>query len=152
MSVRVTRTMVPESRAFATVVLCAALLITAGCAGHSVASVTLGDESLRVYVATTPEQLGTGLQGFDELAPGEGMLFAYPDAEPRTFAMRDVSFPIDVVFIGEDGTVSAVSALDPDDTRLAVSPGPCRYVLELPQGWAADNGIGVGSAFARSDD
>ena len=65
--------------------------------------------------------------------------------------MKDVTFPIDVVFIGEDGNVSAIEPLNPGDARLASSPGPSAYVLELPQGWAEEQGIAVGSAFEVED-
>ena len=152
MDVRVTRTMVPEPRQVAALLLSAVLLVAAGCASQPSVEVTLGDEVVRVYVASTPERLGRGLQDVDRLSPGEGMLFVYPDAAPRTFAMLDVAFPIDVVFIAEDDTVSAIVPLDPGDTEPVHSPGPCPYVLELPQGWAAENDIGVGSRFTRSDE
>jgi len=37
--------------------------------------------------------------------------------------------------------------LDPGDTGVVVSPGPSAYVIELPQGWAEENGIAVGTSF-----
>ena len=66
--------------------------------------------------------------------------------------MLDVSFPIDVVFVGEDERISAIEPLDPGDTGLVVSPGPCRYVVELPQGWADENGVAVGDTFEYADE
>jgi hypothetical protein len=77
------------------------------------------------------------------------MLFVFPDPAIRTFAMKDVTFPIDVLFIGVDSKVSAVEPLDPGDGLPVSSPGPCIYVIELPQGWAAEQGIGVGSELVR---
>lgn len=106
---------------------------------------SLDGVDVRVTVADEPEEWGRGLQGYDELEDGEGMLFAFDEVAVRTFAMKEVTFSIDVVFVAEDGTVSAVEPLDPGDTRLVTSPGPSRYVIELPQGWAAENGIDVGS-------
>ncbi|MHB1342037.1 MAG: DUF192 domain-containing protein [Coriobacteriia bacterium] len=146
-----TRTMVPEWRPFAALVACALMLTASGCARAEMVEVTLGEKVVRVYVASTPEELGRGLQDSHGLDAGEGMLFVYPDTAPRTFAMLDVTFPIDVVFIAVDNTVSAIVPLDPGDATPVRSPGACPYVLELPQGWAAENGITVGSTFARND-
>jgi uncharacterized membrane protein (UPF0127 family) len=108
-------------------------------------TVTLDGRAVRVYVADDRAELSEGLQGYEPLDDGEGMLFVFDDVAVRTFAMKDVAFPIDVVFIAEDLTVSAIEPLDPGDTRLVSSPGPSPYVIELPQGWAAANGVAVGS-------
>ncbi len=121
--------------------------LLAACAGLGEPAARLGDQKLSLYLADTDAERSTGLQEFDGLAPGEAMLFVYPDAEPRTFVMRKVGFAIDIAFIGEDGRVSAIEPLDPKESRLVDSPGPSRYVLELPQGWAEQHHITVGTAF-----
>jgi len=132
--------------AVAAVTLALTLLLGA-CAAPDATTAVLGSEKLLLYLADTDTEYATGLQRFDGLSSGEAMLFVYREAEPRTFVMRDVGFPIDVVFIGEDGRVDAVEPLDPGEVRQVSSPGACRYVLELPQGWAARHGIDVGATF-----
>ncbi|MDP2299901.1 MAG: DUF192 domain-containing protein [Coriobacteriia bacterium] len=123
-------------------------LVTTGCAAPAErAVVALDGIEIRVEIAEKPGDRSRGLQGHEPLAPGEGMLFVFEDAGVRTFAMKEVTFPIDVVFIGQDLTVSAIEPLSPGESRLAISPGPSAYVVELPQGWAAGLGIGVGSEF-----
>ncbi len=109
--------------------------------------IAVGGVPVTVSVADTEEARSWGLQGLDGLAEGTGMLFVYDDAADRTFAMKDVSFPIDVLFIGEDGCVSGIVPLDPGSETLAFSPGPSRYVVELPRGWAEARGIRQGSRF-----
>jgi len=121
--------------------------LVAGCSTYTGPTVTLGGTDVRVLVADDYAELARGLQGYDELPNGEGMVFVYGDAAVRTFAMKEVAFPIDVLFIDEDLTVAAIEPLDPGDVRLVSSPGPCRYVVELPQGWAEERGIMVGDAF-----
>lgn len=127
--------------------LIAASVILAGCTSGAPDTVTLGGVEVSVIVADDPAEQSRGLQGYDGLSRGEGMLFAFTDSAPRTFVMKDVTFPIDVVFIAEDGTISSIEPLDPGDTKHVTSPGPSAYVVELPQGWAAQNGIAVGDAF-----
>ena len=63
---------------------------------------------------------------------------------PRTFAMKQVAFPIDVLFIAEDGTVSAIESLDPGDMRLVTSPSPS------PLRRGAPAGMGGGERYRRS--
>lgn len=106
---------------------------------------TLGGVEVRVFVAAAAQERSRGLQGYDALRPGEGMLFVFDELAPCSFAMKDVAFPIDVVFVGQDLRVSAIEPLDPGDTRVVTSPGACRYVLELPQGWAHERGIAPGA-------
>jgi uncharacterized membrane protein (UPF0127 family) len=158
-----TRTMVaqgrPQHRPAARITLGAlatvlAMFALTGCGvgaapGADVArqTVTLDGVPVEVEIADSSAERSLGLQEHQPLAPGEGMLFVFPGAEPRTFAMKEVSFPIDVLFIAEDMTVSAVEPLSPGDARLVSSPGRSSDVLELPQGWAVERGIGVGSAF-----
>ncbi|MBN2405946.1 MAG: DUF192 domain-containing protein [Coriobacteriia bacterium] len=126
--------------------------LLAGCASDGLRreEATLGTHELQVWVAETPAERSEGLNGFDELAGDEGMLFVYPDADIRTFGIKDVTFPLDVVFIAEDGRVSAIESLVPGKSdRRVQSPSPSRYVVEVSQGWCASNGVGVGSVFAR---
>ncbi|GAB4287067.1 MAG: hypothetical protein Kow0067_11550 [Coriobacteriia bacterium] len=129
----------------------AACALGAGCADDPPelerTRIAVGGVPISVRVADTEQARSWGLQGLDGLAEGTGMLFVYDDAADRTFAMKDVSFPIDVLFIGEDGRVSGIVPLDPGSETLAFSPGPSRYVVELPRGWAEARGIRQGSRF-----
>lgn len=108
-------------------------------------SVSLDGIDIRVYVADSPAEWSQGLEGYDSLADGEGMLFAFGSLETRAFTMKGVTFPIDVLFFDDDLAVSLIAPMDPGDTRIVQSPDPSAYVLELPQGWAQDNGIVLGS-------
>ncbi len=127
------------------------MALVSGCVSAATPRVTLAGQSIEPYLANTMRKRAEGLQGFDGLASGEGMVFVYSDAEVRTFGMKNVGFAIDVVFIGLDGTVSGIASLEPGDPRTVESPGPSRFVVELPKGWAADHGVKVGSAFVYDD-
>lgn len=132
-------------------VLALCQLVLVGCSAEPSKTITLGTAEVRVFVVDGATERSEGLQGYEPLADGTGMLFVFMDGRTHTFAMKDVSFPIDVVFIGEDLRVSAVEPLDPGDTRHVTSPGPAPFVVELPQGWAEEQGVGVGSAFDLGD-
>jgi uncharacterized membrane protein (UPF0127 family) len=133
------------------IVLGLAVLLLSGCAVAAMPRVTVGGQAVDAYLADTMAKRSEGLAGFDGLADGEALVFVYPDERVRTFGMKDVGFPIDVVFIGVDNTVTAIVPLYVGDTRKIQSPGPSRYVLELPQGWASAHDIAVGSEFTYDD-
>lgn len=122
------------------------LAFMSACAASDTPVVHLNGIPIAVEIADDEAERTHGLQDHEALHAGEGMLFVFEDVAPRTFAMKDVSFPIDVLFFDESLRVSAVEPLDPGDAHVVTSPGPSPYVLELPQGWAAEQGLGPGAA------
>lgn len=110
--------------------------------------IQIGDTDVVAPVMDTPEQRAQGLSGWDTLPDGEGMLFVFPEDGYHAFWMKDMKFPIDIVWISKDGVVV--------DTQRGVSPEtypeysfvpqmPVRYVLELPAGWLNQYEVDVGA-------
>lgn len=133
--------------------LAAALACAAcGAAVHAVAagtpSVTLRGHTFSVELAATPEEQEHGLMDRKSMAADHGMLFAFPDAEPRTFWMKDTLIPLDMVFF--DARRRAVTVLGDvppckaDPCPIYPSTEPARYVLELNAGAAAKFGVRKG--------
>ncbi len=121
--------------------------------------VRIGETTFTVEVAEKLEARTRGLSGRASLPPGEGQLFIFEDTRIHTFWMKDMMFPLDLVWIGEQCTVESISPnvspptseqADSDLPRFR-SPQPVRYVLEINAGEAAAN-IQVGDlvAFAGS--
>ncbi len=127
-------------------VLVALLLVATACTSNSDTTtlVRLDGVPVEVDVAETSAEHLRGLQGADALGDGEGMLFVWDESALRTFGMKDVSFPIDVIFFDESLRVSAIEPLDPGDEERVTSPGPSSYVLETPRGWADRAGVALG--------
>lgn len=92
-------------------------------------TISVGDQSLRAYLATTPRQWRQGLLGQD-LADVDGMLFAFGSDVHLAFGMAGMSVPILIAFFAADGTFV-------DLTWLAINAEsyrpdrPYRYALEL---------------------
>jgi len=103
---------------------------------------------VNVDVAATIAARERGLSGRAPLGPDEGMYFVFPRSERYLFWMKDMRFPIDIIWI-QDGVVA-------DITENAVQPGPgeepARYapgtavnrVLEVPAGFVKAKGVRVG--------
>jgi uncharacterized membrane protein (UPF0127 family) len=116
------------------------------------AEIIVGDLPLTVELAVEPADKSRGLGYRDGLEPGTGMLFIFESAAPRSFWMKGMRFCLDIIWI-EDGAIQgAAESVCPDPPGTAdqdrpsyVSPVPVSYVLEVPAGWLAANGFGVGT-------
>lgn len=93
---------------------------------------------VEVRVARTPVERAKGLLGTRALGPGKGLLLR--SKQVHTLGM---SFTIDTVHLGRDGSVLKVRTLQP--WRLGPPVLRARWVLELAEGEAARLGIAVGS-------
>jgi uncharacterized membrane protein (UPF0127 family) len=95
-------------------------------------------------VASTQEETRKGLSNRVGLSPNTGMLFIFEGDALRTFWMRDMFIPIDIVWINSAGIVVGT-----DENIRPPRPGaalrllplyasgiPCKYVLEVNAGEA----------------
>ena len=112
-------------------------------------SVKVGGAEFNVELAETSEQHTRGLSYRESLKQGDGMLFIFNPAQPVSFWMYEMSFPLDIVWI-KDGKVISVERgvphpaknTDPKDLPTYPSPGEIDMVLELNAGEAANINIG----------
>lgn len=106
-----------------------------------------GAPPLQVEIADEPAERERGLMFHNALAPGEGMLFVFPEERPWGFWMRNVGFPIDIVWLNASATVVHVQRVPPcpaDPCPIYEPPAPALYVVETPAGFAANHSIGPG--------
>ena len=110
-------------------------------------AITVGGVSVAVEVADTASLREQGLSGRSDLPIGEGMLFVFDTDGAWGIWMKDMQFPIDIVWADASGTVITVAAnIAPETYPEVFNPSaPARYVLELPAGFAAAHGIVEGT-------
>lgn len=108
--------------------------------------VHIGNVPLRVEVADTLAERTRGLGGRESLGTTDGMLFIFDASGYHAIWMRNVSFPIDVLWVGEDFTVvDIVPNLSPETFPRTFEPRvPARFVIETNANYAASFGIGIG--------
>lgn len=104
--------------------------------------VIVGGDSIIVDIADTPEERARGLSGREAIGPNEGMLFIFDEPQTPQFSMRDMNFPIDIVWISEDLNIVAVTPAIAVGTYpdTFTPPGPVKYVLEVNSGLSAERG------------
>jgi len=141
------------------------LLTAVSCAGGQTATsvapppaetgdalVRIGSAAYTVDLAVLPEERRQGLSGREYLAQDSGMLFVFEEERQLNFWMKDMRFPLDIIWIDAGCRLLEVAAdvptppPDADDSEVprAYSPSPARYVLEVNAGEAARNGLAPG--------
>jgi uncharacterized membrane protein (UPF0127 family) len=117
-------------------------------AGLPVTTASIDGREFDVIVAETPTARARGLMGVASLAPFDAMVFVHEGTVEASYWMKDVLMPLDIAFIGEDGTVVGVQTMPvcaADPCPRFRSPAPFRYALEMPAGGL--EGVEVGAAF-----
>jgi len=109
--------------------------------------VEVGGVRFEVEIADTPEKRERGLSGRAPLAPNEGMLFVFDEPGIYSFWMKEMLFPIDIVWIDEEGRVVHITEnADPSSYPQTFSPpSPVLYVLEISAGLVKINNISLGN-------
>lgn len=113
---------------------------------------TVGGAKVIATVARSSPEQSLGLGYRDGLEAGTGMLFVYREPSARSFWMKGMRFCLDIIWIEGDEVVGAAESVCPEpvgtpdsDLPSYRSPEPVRYILEVPAGWMAENGVMAGS-------
>ena len=111
------------------------------------AQATIKGSQIGLEVARTQEQQAIGLMYRTTLADDRGMLFPFEPPQQLSFWMKNVSIPLDIIFM-RDGKVKAIAAsVPPCTTEPCPTYGPntaVNQVIELRGGRAAELGLKVG--------
>jgi uncharacterized membrane protein (UPF0127 family) len=109
--------------------------------------ISVGTTTVTVEVASDQAQEERGLSGRASLPEGKGMLFIFEADDYWRMWMKDMRFPVDILFADASGEISMIyHTVSPDTYPQAFAPNrPARYALELPAGFAAAHDIQEGS-------
>lgn len=132
-------------------------VLTAGCSAaessnYGSGSVTIINQdservSFRVEVPKTSDGFMKGLMFRESLPAGSGMLFIYPDSALRSFWMKNMLIPLDIIFIDENLTVRKVVHAVPcvkEPCEIYSSGSEAKYVLEINENLAERRSIKEG--------
>ncbi len=105
-----------------------------------------------VAISDTGAERFTGLSDTERLNESEGMLFVYQSPGTHAYVMRDMDFPLDILFVAANGTITTIhhAPTEPGvaEENLTRYPGSGQYVLEVPRGYANRTGLIVGDTVA----
>ena len=106
----------------------------------------LGGVELSLEIAKTPQGRANGLSGRESLEEGQGLLFVFPKEGKYSFWMKDMNFPIDIIWIDKNmRVVGVLEEARPDSYPGTFSPpSDIQFVLEVPAGFYKRHSVKVG--------
>lgn len=116
---------------------------------NQTALVTVGGVNLITSLSTTPDAQSKGLAIRDSLNENEGMLFIFETPQKYSFWMKDMKFPIDIIWINQDGKIVHIEKNLPPCVFLLPCPSyapkdDSLYVLEVVSNFTNKFDINVG--------
>jgi len=110
--------------------------------------VVLVGKTLNVYLARTPLEREVGLSAFQGIADNQGMLFIFDLPEKPGFWMKDMKFPIDIIWINGNQVVDLTKNLPAGSNELTKYYPNVEIdrVIEVNAGWSKKNNLKVGDS------
>lgn len=109
--------------------------------------IRVGPAVISAELAKTPLQKSQGLSRRQSLQPNQGILFVYDYYLIPGFWMKEMNFPIDIIWIKDDLVVDLSENLPPEGIEpenIYKPSAPINYVLEVPAGYVGTKNIKVG--------
>ena len=115
------------------------------------ADLLINNYRMKVDIAGTPQQQQTGLAIKSALKENDGMLFPFPNESYQGFWMKDMKFPIDIMWIDKNNTIVYIQPNLPpcvNDQNCPIYRPNVKviYVLETVAGFAQKHHIVVGQS------
>ena len=104
------------------------------------------DEVIFAGTAITEAQKRQGLSGREQLLGNEGLLFFHEPPEKPAYWMKDMNFPIDIIWIRDGEIVDIHENLQPENpAKTFYSPkSKINNVLEVNAGFVSENEVKIG--------
>jgi uncharacterized protein len=101
---------------------------------------------IKADIADTEAERRQGLSGAQYLNDNEGKFFIFEKAGYHSFWMKDMLFPIDIIFLDESMVVVDIKKnISPDTYPEVFSPqAKAKYVLEINGGLSDKYGFAIG--------
>ena len=135
-------TSIIEKRAFITV-----------CGEYKQGNIILNKKLIVVDISDNKCKEELGLSGRKSMTDSEGMLFSFDTIGNYGFWMKDMSFPLDIIWLDEQfNIVGAVEKIDPGTyPNIFGADYKAKYVLEVISGTLSKNNIKVGDKIIFSE-
>lgn len=107
--------------------------------------VEINGSIVEVEVVDTPLAMERGLGSREELPPGGGMWFVFPFGGRNGIWMKDMKFPIDIIWFDKNLKVVGIkeNALPESYPEIFYPKENSLYVLEISAGFAANKKIKI---------
>jgi len=110
-------------------------------------TVTIHNQTFTVSIASTIQEQEKGLSGRTSLPQNQGMYFPFSSSGFYAFWMKEMKFPLDIIFINNGKVVTVYKDLQParsDNPPIYKPYQPANAVLEINAGLASKYTISDG--------
>lgn len=107
--------------------------------------VIFSSDTVLAEVASDAGSRFRGLRFRQSVPEGTGMVFLFDRPAPQTFTMADTYVPLDIAFVRTDMTIGEIISMEPLTEGPYETSVEALLAIEVPQGWFAAHGIGVGT-------
>ena len=107
-----------------------------------------GKQCIEVEIMDEPRERARGLMYRESLDEDKGMLFIFPEEGDYGFWMKNMQFPIDIIWINSGKIVHIERDVPPCESEPCATYTPkkkAKYVLEVVANFTLENGIDPGS-------
>lgn len=134
--------------------------ILGSCGKYQKGTVKINNKIINVDISDTECKRVLGLSGRNPLTDDTGMIFIFDVPGNYLFWMKDMNFPLDMIWIGADFHIVGTERNIPPDTYDAANPMKseffgqnyiAKYVLELPAGYCDKNDLKIGDKIYLSE-
>lgn len=110
--------------------------------------VKIAGKTLKIELANTTEKQIRGLSGRESIGEEEGMLFVFSEKGKNYFWMKDMKFPIDIIWIDENLKIIYIknNALPESFPDFFGPEEDSKYVLEVLGSFSEKNNLKVGDS------
>ena len=105
------------------------------------------DKCFEVEIADTSEARKQGLMFRQELEQDKAMLFVFEREGVYSFHMRNVNFPLDIVWLNENKEIVFIKTNALSEEENIIPDKKAKYVLEFSAGIIESLGAGIGDKF-----
>ena len=119
------------------------LLTGCGCDNGPTEEITIAGEVFTLEVASTTEAIKKGLGERTSIPENGGMIFVFPDAQPRRFWMVDCLIDIDIMYLDALGRITSIHTMiaEPPMTDSETRVQYEQWLKRYPSGLSAQFAI-----------
>ena len=118
--------------------------------GGNSSTVAINEQTFKVEVADEDEERIQGLSNRESVDKDKGMIFVFEEKDKYGFWMKNVNFPLDLIYISDNKIVDIIKnaepkAKDATDIQIYTPKEEANYVLEINGGLSDEFGFEVGN-------
>lgn len=105
--------------------------------------IIIGNIAVKAEIAKSLAEKQKGLSGRSFMRKNSGMLFVFSQPDFYSFWMKDMEFPIDIIWLDENLRIINIEKNITPDTfpKKFIPQRPAKYALEVNGGWSDKNKI-----------